>query len=144
MNQWKYHLCTTSESFDCKFFYNGGDLSNADIHRQFLHVISCLELIGHQVCGWSTDGNSINVKRMRIISEAAGESILPTEEWLEDQYVLLLHIPCSQTDVFTFGFAPRMKKSAVATSFGPVGQKDNATLPVLMDFGMDGHCCGSS
>jgi hypothetical protein len=37
-----------------------------------------------------------------------------------------------------------MKKSAVATSFGPAGQKENATLSVLMDFGMDGHYCGSS
>jgi len=77
VNQWKYRTCTTDESFDCEFFYNGGNLSNADIRRQFLHVISCLELIGRQVWGWSTDGNSNNVKAMKIISEAAGESIPP-------------------------------------------------------------------
>jgi hypothetical protein len=45
LNQWEYQTCTTSKLFECEFFYNGGNLSNPKIHRQFLPIISCLELI---------------------------------------------------------------------------------------------------
>jgi hypothetical protein len=27
VNQWKYRTCTTDESFDCEFFYNGGTIT---------------------------------------------------------------------------------------------------------------------
>jgi hypothetical protein len=91
VNQWKYRTCTTSESFECEFFYNAGNLSNADIRRQFLHVVTCLEVIGREVWGLSTDGNSNNVKAMRILAESAGVSISPTEEWLDDMHVSLPH-----------------------------------------------------
>jgi hypothetical protein len=75
---------------DCEFFYNGGELSNADVRKQFLHVVVCLELIGCKVSGFCTDGNSPNVTAMKVLSES--RIPIPYDlDWLDEHYVSMVH-----------------------------------------------------
>jgi hypothetical protein len=92
VNQWKYRAINGGGvSFECEFFYNGGNLSNADLRRQFLQVTSCLELINCQVWGWVADGASKNVTAMKIISEMNGATLVPAEGWVAEEYISLIH-----------------------------------------------------
>ena len=89
VNLWKYRS-TDNTTLDCEFFYSGGNLNNADIRKQFLHVVTCLELINCRVFGFSSDGNSVNVTAMKMLSESA--SGIPEDmEWLDEHYISMVH-----------------------------------------------------
>jgi hypothetical protein len=89
VNLWKYRSME-NVIVDCEFFYSGGDMTNADVCKQFLNVLTCLELIQCRVFGLSTDGNSVNVRAMKILSDTDME-IPNDQEWLDERYVSMKH-----------------------------------------------------
>ena len=91
VNQWKYRASNNS-SFECEFFYNGGDLDSGVIMSQFMHVLNSCELMNCHVLGFVSDGNSKNVVIEKLLSLAKTE---PPESlsWLDDSYVSMVN-PC--------------------------------------------------
>lgn len=85
VNLWRYRSLDNTQT-DCVFFYNGGELSNGDVHKQFLHVVVCLELIG---C-FCTNGNSPNVTAMKVLSESR-IPIPYNQDWLDEHYISMVH-----------------------------------------------------
>ena len=66
VNQWRYRS-VSGRSFNCEFWFNGGDLDGDAMLEQFIQVVINCEIIGSRVLGFVSDAGGSNARLFKLL-----------------------------------------------------------------------------
>ena len=122
VNQWRYRS-VSGRSFNCEFWFNGGDLDGDAMLEQFNQVVINCEIIGSRVLGFVSDAGGSNARLFKLLR---GMTDVPKGGWLPidsvrtrnpydpNRFISLFH--CSTHDL-------KAMRNALYTSWRKGGKK---------------------